>query len=134
MNVPILVGAAVRGSRPLFNLEDSLSELSLLADTAGLRVMGQMRQIVNQIDPATFIGSGKIEEVKAELELTGAGVVVFDDELSPRHQRELENGLVKTSRSLIVQPLSSIFSPSTPILVKAPYRLSSPSMSTGCRA
>ena len=86
----IVVGATVRGSDPLFELDDSLSELSLLADTAGLTVVSQFHQTLNRIDPATFIGSGKVDEVKAAAEQIGAQVIVFDDELSPRHQRELE--------------------------------------------
>lgn len=85
-----LVGMEIKGSRPLLKLEDSLSELSLLADTAGMEVTGQTTQRLQQIDPNTFIGSGKVEEVRETLENTGTGVVIFDDELSPRHQRQLE--------------------------------------------
>src|SRR5258708_18176810 len=46
---------------------------------------------MNQIDPNTFIGSGKVEEIREEGARLSADVVIFDDELSPRHQRELEN-------------------------------------------
>lgn len=86
----VIVGVMVRRSNPLFDIGDSLAELSLLADTAGLQVVAQVQQVLDQIDPATFIGSGKVEEVRAELDLHSAKVVIFDDELSPRHQRELE--------------------------------------------
>ena len=85
-----LVGAQVRGSRPLFSLEDSLSELKKLAETAGMEVVGETTQMLHKIEPATFIGSGKIEEIKEELEFTDSKAIIFDDELSPRHQRELE--------------------------------------------
>jgi GTP-binding protein HflX len=85
-----LIGAMARGSRPLLSLEESLDELALLAETAGMAVVGRATQIVNQIDPATFIGSGKVDEVKLELEAAEAQTLIFDDELSPRHQRELE--------------------------------------------
>jgi GTP-binding protein HflX len=85
-----LVGIAIKGSRPLLRMHDSLEELALLADTAGMQVVGTATQNVAQIDPATFIGSGKVEEVKLNLEATGAQTVIFDDELSPRHQRGLE--------------------------------------------
>jgi GTPase len=85
-----LVGASVRGERPLFGVEDSLKELALLADTAGMDVIGQTTQTLKQIKPATFIGAGKVAEIKEELEALEAEVVIFDDELSPRHQRELE--------------------------------------------
>lgn len=88
-----LVGVGVKNTRPLLSVEDSLKELSLLADTAGMKVTGQASQSLQHIDPATFIGSGKLEEVKEQVEETGAQVVIFDDELSPRHQRELEKRL-----------------------------------------
>ncbi len=86
----ILVGAAIKGSHPLLGLDDSLDELALLADTAGMMVCGRASQQVPRIDPATWIGSGKIDEVCSLIDETDAQVVVFDDELSPRHQRELE--------------------------------------------
>jgi GTP-binding protein HflX len=86
----ILVGVVEKGSRPLLTLEESLEELELLVDTAGMTVVAQVTQKVQRIDPATFIGSGKIQEVKDLLVATDARAVVFDDELSPRHQRELE--------------------------------------------
>lgn len=85
-----LVGAQERSSRPLLSLEDSLDELALLAETAGMEVVGRATQILSSIDPATYIGSGKVEEIREALIATGAQVVIFDDELSPRHQRELE--------------------------------------------
>ncbi len=85
-----LVGALERGTRPLLSLEDSLAELALLADTAGMEVIGQTTQILNQIDPATYVGSGKVEEIIDAVTALDADVIIFDDELSPRHQRELD--------------------------------------------
>src|SRR5258708_1429306 len=85
-----LVGAVIRGSRPLIPIEDSLDELELLARTAGIEVNGRASQNMNHVDPATFIGSGKAEEIKGSVENLEDNVVIFDDELSPRHQRELE--------------------------------------------
>ena len=85
-----LVGVSLKGSRPLLSMEDSLEELMLLANTAGMQIVGTTTQNVAHIDPATFIGSGKVEEVKEALIATDAQSVIFDDELSPRHQRELE--------------------------------------------
>lgn len=90
-----LVGTHLRSSSPLLTIEESLSELALLAKTAGLTVIGQITQNLNQIDPATYIGSGKVEEIIDALDETGAKTVIFDDELSPRHQRELSNRLGK---------------------------------------
>lgn len=85
-----LAGAEVRGTRPLLNLEDSLRELALLADTAGMTVVGQTTQRVQQIDSNTFIGSGKVEEIRESIEALEAEVIIFDDELLPRHLRQLE--------------------------------------------
>ncbi len=85
-----LVGAGSKNERPLLPIEDSVEELGRLADTAGLEVVGQAIQRFNRPDRSTYIGSGKVEEVKMMVEELGAGVVIFDDELSPRHQRELE--------------------------------------------
>lgn len=85
-----LVGAAIHTQRPLLSLQDSLRELELLAHTAGMEVAGQATQNLHQIDSKTYIGSGKVEEIREAVERADAQVVVFDDELSPRHQRELE--------------------------------------------
>lgn len=85
-----LIGVSVYNESPLLTVTDSLQELALLAKTAGIEVVGQTFQNVKQVNPATFVGSGKIEEVVEELKYNDANVVVFDDELSPRHQRELE--------------------------------------------
>ncbi len=85
-----LVGAEIKGVRSLITVADSLEELGRLADTAGLEVVGQTYQALDHPNPNTFIGPGKVEEVKILVGDLDAGVVVFDDELSPRHQRELE--------------------------------------------
>ena len=86
----IAVGMSLKGSRPLLSMDESLSERSLLADTAGMAVIGTITQNVSRIDPGTYIGSGKVDEIKDMLLATGAKTVLFDDELSPRHQRGLE--------------------------------------------
>lgn len=86
-----LVGVDNRAdTHRLLSLEDSLAELELLADTAGLDVVGQVTQVVDHPHPVTYIGTGKVDEVKALVEETLADVVIFDNELSPRHLRELE--------------------------------------------
>lgn len=89
----VLVGVELSSSPGLLPLEDSLAELGLLADTAGLRVVGQMTQKLNTPNPATLIGTGKVEELSMLVQDLGANVVIFDDELSPRQQRELERSL-----------------------------------------
>lgn len=85
-----LVGAELKHGRPLLAVEDSLDELARLADTAGIDVVGQTFQRFNRPDSATYIGSGKVAEVKILVEEFDADVIIFDDELSPRNQRELE--------------------------------------------
>lgn len=95
-----LVGIEIYGQKNLLSLDDSLAELSLLCDTAGLEVVGELTQKLDHPNPQTFIGSGKVEELKALAEETLADIVVFDDELNPRHQRELEEALGKHVRVL----------------------------------
>jgi GTP-binding protein HflX len=85
-----LIGVEIAGDQGLLALEDSLAELSLLADTAGLSVVGQATQRLQHPDPKTFLRSGKVQEVRDLVEESMADIVLFDDELSPRHQRELE--------------------------------------------
>jgi len=88
-----LKGHASSLSDGYWPVEESLAELAQLARTAGLVVVGQAVQRLEHPHPATFIGSGKVEEVAERVAETAADVVVFDDELSPRHQRELEKVL-----------------------------------------
>jgi GTP-binding protein HflX len=85
-----LVGTEVSGDENLLSLQDSITELTLLADTAGLDVVGQATQRLNRPNPQTFIHSGKVQEVHALAEEVQADVILFDEELSPRHLRELE--------------------------------------------
>ncbi len=86
----LLVGGEIIGEENLLPLEESLLELSLLAETAGLNVVGQIEQKLKKPNPKTYIGPGKVEEVKALADEFQAEIVLFDNELSPRHQRELE--------------------------------------------
>ncbi len=85
-----LIGAELRGDRGLLTVQDSLDELRQLAVTAGIEVVGQATQKLERVHPATYIGPGKVEEVQALVEELRADLIVFDDELSPRHQRNLE--------------------------------------------
>ncbi len=84
------MGVELRDDPALLPVEDSLDELTRLADTAGIDVVGQAIQRIDKPNSATYIGSGKVEEVKLLIDELQADVVIFDDELSPRHQRELE--------------------------------------------
>lgn len=93
-----IVGVEIHGRQQILSLEDSLAELALLADTAGVDVVGELTQKLTHPHVGTYIGPGKVEELKALAEETLAEVVIFDDELSPRHQRELEKALGKNIR------------------------------------
>ncbi len=88
-----LVGVDIHGQTSFLPLEDSLSELALLSDTSGLDVAGELTQKLDRPHVKTYIGPGKVEELKALVEETRSQVVIFDDELSPRHQRELQEEL-----------------------------------------
>ncbi|MCU0486434.1 MAG: GTPase HflX [Anaerolineales bacterium] len=85
-----MVGVEIRSDSHLLNLDESLAELRLLSETAGLDIVGEITQRLDTPNVQTFIGPGKIEEVRALVEETQADVILFDEELSPRHQRELE--------------------------------------------
>jgi GTP-binding protein HflX len=88
-----LVGAQVRGQAKPFDLQDSLDELEQLAYTAGLEVVGRTHQNLESIHPATFIGSGKVEELGSLRKQLNFDIILFDDELSPAQLRNLENTL-----------------------------------------
>ncbi|MFO7944909.1 MAG: GTPase HflX [Anaerolineales bacterium] len=89
----LLVGVDLFYDDNLLSLENSLAELRRLADTAGFQIAGQVTQKLDHPNPKTFIGSGKVKEVKRIVHELEVDVVLFDDELSPRHQRELEENL-----------------------------------------
>jgi GTP-binding protein HflX len=93
-----LVGVDLQQEEDLLSIDDSLEELALLADSAGLNVVGQVTQRLNAPNPKTFIGVGKVDEVKALVEEVQADIVVFDEELSGRHLRELEKIFVDRVR------------------------------------
>ena len=86
----ILVGVELPGEE---SMEDSLSELSELATTAGAETVGRVLQNREQVHPGTYVGKGKIEEIKDllwELEATG---IICDDELSPAQMKNLQDEL-----------------------------------------
>ncbi len=72
---------------------ESLAELEFLARSAGLEVRGIVRGRRARPDPALFAGRGKVEEVKLALAESGAGLAVFNHELSPAQERNLERAL-----------------------------------------
>lgn len=89
----ILIGAETKYNKGNWSLESSLDELSSLAETAGALVVGSLTQKMDSPSSTHYIGSGKLQELielKEQLEYTTA---IFNDELSPRQQRNLEDEL-----------------------------------------
>jgi len=89
----LLVGAEVHSDHSAWHVDDSLDELSLLADTADLDVVGSVTQKIDHPNPRTYIGSGKVREIAELKSELNYDVVVFDDELSPSQARNLEEEL-----------------------------------------
>ena len=95
-----LVGVEIHQQKSFLSLQDSLQELALLADTSGLDIAGELTQKLDRPHVKTYIGPGKVDELKLLVEETLSQVIIFDDELSPRHQRELQEILGRNVRVL----------------------------------
>lgn len=95
----ILVGVQLRKAERAqtglweFSLEESLEELAVLAESAGALVVGRLVQVRDQADKATLVGAGKIGEIRATATAADASIVLFDGELTPTQQRNLEHEL-----------------------------------------
>ena len=85
----VLVGVWTEGTAQ--DAENSLKELAALAETAGSEILDGLIQRRDKADPATFIGSGKVMELRQSVVNTGADTVVCDGELSPAQLRNLES-------------------------------------------
>lgn len=92
----VVVGVSFAGQDEEI-IERHLDELELLVDTAGADSVARVIQRRQTPDPATFIGSGKVEELRVLCEAVDADTVVFDDELTPAQQRNLEKKLGRTA-------------------------------------
>ena len=88
-----LVSVDQNESDSLWSVEDSLSELGTLARTAGAEVVGTMVQRLRHPDVTTYIGKGRAQELSDTEKELGFDLVIFDDELSPSQQRNLEKML-----------------------------------------
>jgi GTP-binding protein HflX len=75
---------------PEFDADESLAELRTLAESAGAVVVGEILQRRDRPDPATLIGAGKLEEIAGAAASVKADVVLFDHDLSPSQQRNIE--------------------------------------------
>jgi len=88
-----LPDAHVRPELPHLDLESSLSEFRELVTSAGARIAGEIVQRRPKADPATLIGSGKVEELAGVAASTHANLVLFDHDLTPTQLRNLEEAL-----------------------------------------
>lgn len=87
----VLVGVERPGMR--WNILSSLAELERLADTAGADTVAVTTQKLDSPNPRTFVGSGKVEEISRLCRSTGADLIIFDDELTPSQQSNLEQSV-----------------------------------------
>ena len=88
-----LVGVDSKASADSWSIDSSLEELSYLAKTAGAEVVGRLTQKLGRPSPTYYLGRGKLEELIKFREQSPYSVVIFNDELSPRQQRNLEEAL-----------------------------------------
>jgi GTP-binding protein HflX len=88
-----LVGIDSKSSADNWSIDSSLEELSYLAETAGAAVVGRLAQKLGRPSPTYYLGKGKLEELIKLREQTPYSVVIFNDELLPRQQRNLEEAL-----------------------------------------
>jgi GTP-binding protein HflX len=79
-----------KSSIPEFDADESLAELRTLAESAGAEVVGELLQRRDRPDPATLIGAGKLEEIAGAAASVNADVLLFDHDLSPSQQRNIE--------------------------------------------
>lgn len=87
------MGAPIKSSRARHQLGEHLEELAELADTAGATVVGEVTQMLDRPHPGTYLGKGKIEELRTAIADKQATVIIFDDELSPAQGRNVEDAL-----------------------------------------
>lgn len=89
----MLVGAPLKRTTDRHRMDEHLEELARLADTAGAQVVGHLTQQLDRPHPKTYLGKGKVEELRALLDAQEASLVVFDDELSPAQGKNVEDAV-----------------------------------------
>jgi GTP-binding protein HflX len=94
----LLLGVALRGRAkgasggPTVVSRDSLIELEELAESAGANIVGSLLQVRDALDPATLVGRGKLEEIRAEAQARHVPLVIVDHDLTPVQLRNMEKG------------------------------------------
>lgn len=86
----ILIGVQTPDESGMTAMEDSLAELARLVETAGGEAVAMVVQNAQRVNPGTYMGSGKLEEIRCMLDMYDANGVVCDDELSPAQMNNLE--------------------------------------------
>lgn len=89
----VLVGLIIKGEQEEEQLKEYLDELAFLAETAGAVTIKRFTQKVSHPDSRTFVGKGKLNEIKVFIQENEIGLVIFDDELSPSQLRNIEREL-----------------------------------------
>ncbi len=87
------MGAPLKRAGARRAAQEHLRELERLADTAGANVVGELTQQLDRPHPATYLGSGKLDELRAKIGETGATLIIFDDELSPSQAKNVEDAV-----------------------------------------
>ncbi|HJQ20950.1 MAG TPA: GTPase HflX [Gemmatimonadaceae bacterium] len=87
------MGAPLKRGRARENLREHLDELERLTDTAGAVIVGEVTQQLDKPHAATYLGAGKIEELRKRVVETEATLVIFDDELSPSQSKNIEDAI-----------------------------------------
>lgn len=91
----ILVGAPRKGAGARRAADEHLAELAELADTAGAEIVGRLVQQIDRPHPGTYLGKGKIEELRELADAKDASLIIFDDELSPSQGKNIEDATGK---------------------------------------
>ncbi len=89
----MLVGAPLKRAGAKRATEEHLRELEQLADTAGARVVGELTQQLDRPHSGTYLGAGKIDELRDLANSSNASLVIFDDELSPSQGKNIEDAI-----------------------------------------
>ena len=89
----VLVGVELPSNDHKISLEYSLEELESLAQTAGAEVAEKFTQQLRSVTPATLVGRGKVEQIRAKVDELHPDLVIFDEDLTPAQQRNLESAL-----------------------------------------
>ena len=104
MDKALLVGIILpHNNKP--DIDNHLSELSLLAKTAGVEILGEITQKLLKINPAFYIGKGKANQVIAQAKILEANIIIFDEELSPaqiKNYHKLAKDIKVLDRSALI--------------------------------